>query len=704
MSVSRGNDVDIYLNSQSCSTAVSADSSSDSESGASDSRDCTPYVTGIISSSFLGTQQKVYSWCQDKYRGVEKSNGAFSCKLKGCDMKELTLSNYTSHLSNYHGAASSFVCPFCPREFCSLKYLNKHARKDHRKTQCENEVLVDDTNSDSTDYLEKVLSSPKDVEIREESDLIERISRLIDGSAGQNVLLSMLGDTSATWSQAFRYIGATKNFTEDIMKTVNLCLGLISSECPDVLASHCFRSLLKASGEFTFCSPENEYQVLKLLKQKRQFVMLSDLVFGVEHEIRSVKGQSVFKQIERTGQFVSISKVLQNTIFYHDEIFAVMGTYSCLLEGLSKVGVILDGMQTVGKLSFPYTSNKSTYLSDVDFVIQQSCSDDITNLSLQLYFDEIEPVNLIGSRTSSHKIGCFYWCLKNLPPWYLSDMRMTHLVALVPYLDIETYGFKEVLTAIKGDLVGLEKGIEVKTRTGKTLSVALRRLNFVADNMAYHAVFGFDKSFSGGFCCEKCTVPQSSFKSVFEERLQDLRSSQSCREDAVNKRNGIKHLCVLETFYFDPHENFTADLHHDIFQGSLMNILRIVLNELTPDYLSLDSLNLRINNFAYGRDINGKPSEIDFERIKDKSQGHFKQKYDQMLTLYRFLPLMIFDAVPFNKIWKFLLDFFDLISFLLSPTFVESDYQLLGVLIRELLRLILFTDFKVICVFFCCFR
>ena len=342
-----------------------------------------------------------------------------------------------------------------------------------------------------------------------------------------------------------------------------------------------------------------------------------------------------------------------------------MGTYIRLLEGLSKVGVILDGTQTVGKLGFPYTSSKSTSHSDVDFVIKQSGSEDIKNLSLQLYFDEIEPVNPIGSQASIHKIGCFYWCMKNLPPWYLSDMRMTHLVALVPYLDIETYGFKEVLTAIEGDLVGLESGI---TRTGKTLSAALRRLNnFVADNSAYHAVFGFHESFSGGFCCEKCTVSQSSFKSVFEERLQDLRSSQSCREDAVNKRNVIKHLCVLETFYFDPYENFTADLHHDIFQGSLMNIPGIVLTELTPYFLSLDSLNLRINNFAYGRDIDGKPSEIGFERIKDKSHGHFKQKYDQMFTLYRFLPLMIYDAVPFNEIWEFLLD---LIAFLLSPTFV----------------------------------
>ena len=130
-----------------------------------------------------------------------------------------------------------------------------------------------------------------------------------------------------------------------------------------------------------------------------------------------------------------------------------------------------------------------------------------------------------------------------------------------------------------------------------------------------------------------------------------------------------------------------------------MNILRIVLNELKPDYLSLDSLNLRINNFAYGRDIDGKPSEIDFERIKDKSHGHFKQKYDQMFTLYPFLPPMTYDAVYFNEIWNFLLDFFDLIASLLSPTFVESDYQLLGVLIRKLLQLILFVHLKVVCVF-----
>ena len=98
-------------------------------------------------------------------------------------------------------------------------------------------------------------------------------------------------------------------------------------------------------------------------------------------------------------------------------------------------------MQTLGKLNLSENANGTNRLSDVDLVIKHSESDEVFNLSLQLYF-EVEPVNPIGSRASIHKIGCFYWCLKNLPPWLLSDMRMTHLAALVPYLDIETYGFK----------------------------------------------------------------------------------------------------------------------------------------------------------------------------------------------------------------------------------------------------------------------
>ena len=124
-------------------------------------------------------------------------------------------------------------------------------------------------------------------------------------------------------------------------------------------------------------------------------------------------------------------------------------------------------------------------------------------MSLELYFDKIEPVKPNGSRATIHKIDCFCWSLKDLPPWLLSDMRMIHLAALVSYLDIETYGFKQVLCEIKNDLLTLEKGVEIKTKLGCSYTVASRRLIFVADNLAYRAVFGFNKSFSVGSRCEK---------------------------------------------------------------------------------------------------------------------------------------------------------------------------------------------------------
>ena len=46
----------------------------------------------------------------------------FNCK---------SLGNYDRHLGDFHFLTPSLLCPFCPREFASLKYLRKHVRKTH---------------------------------------------------------------------------------------------------------------------------------------------------------------------------------------------------------------------------------------------------------------------------------------------------------------------------------------------------------------------------------------------------------------------------------------------------------------------------------------------------------------------------------------------------------------------------------------------
>ena len=41
-----------------------------------------------------------------------------------------------------------------------------------------------------------------------------------------------------------------------------------------------------------------------------------------------------------------------------------------------------------------------------------------------------------------------------------------------------------------------------------------------------------------------------------------------------------------------------------------MHTLRVALNDLIPDYLTINDLNYRINHFGYGRDNEGKPSKL----------------------------------------------------------------------------------------------
>ena len=145
--------------------------------------------------------------------------------------------------------------------------------------------------------------------------------------------------------------------------------------------------------------------------------------------------------------------MLKNVVLVHDEIFNVCLAYDQFLHTLSKSGTLFDGMQTKGKLE-----TNSTAITDVDTFARSNDGEIVFRISLQLYFDEIEPVNPIGSRTTIHKIGCFYWNLKNLPSWILSDMKFTFVVALVPYLDVKSFSFKNVLSKIRNDLRKLETG------------------------------------------------------------------------------------------------------------------------------------------------------------------------------------------------------------------------------------------------------
>lgn len=85
-------------------------------------------------------------------------------------------------------------------------------------------------------------------------------------------------------------------------------------------------------------------------------------------------------------------------------------------------------------------------------------------IRIQLYYDELEIVNPLGSKTGFHKLGSFYYTIQNFPPHINSELSSIHVLLLCCDSDVKKYGFKKILTPFLQDLSKLEsdEGIPIR--------------------------------------------------------------------------------------------------------------------------------------------------------------------------------------------------------------------------------------------------
>lgn len=79
-----------------------------------------------------------------------------------------------------------------------------------------------------------------------------------------------------------------------------------------------------------------------------------------------------------------------------------------------------------------------------------------TSLQIQVYYDDFETANALGSKRGVHKIGALYFVLRNLPPKFNSAVMNIHLVALFHTEDVKKYGFDPILQPLINDIKTLE--------------------------------------------------------------------------------------------------------------------------------------------------------------------------------------------------------------------------------------------------------
>ena len=208
---------------------------------------------------------------------------------------------------------------------------------------------------------------------------------------------------------------------------------------------------------------------------------------------------------------------------------------------------------------------------------------------IQVYYDDVETTNPLGSKAGNHKIGAFYFVIKNFHPAVNSALHNIHLLALTHATDLKSHGFEPVLDAMVSDFMKLEEqGLTVELHGTKYLFKCFLS-QIVGDNLGVHALFGYMQNFSKAHhACDLCMCSQGGMQTFFretqlrtpalyDEQAKQLKNGQISRSDC-----GINKPCTSfqALKYYHPASNDSSDIMHDLLEGVIPLEVKLLIHYL----------------------------------------------------------------------------------------------------------------------------
>lgn len=175
-----------------------------------------------------------------------------------------------------------------------------------------------------------------------------------------------------------------------------------------------------------------------------------------------------------------------------------------------------------------------------------------------------------------------------------------------------------------------------------------------ADTLAAHDLFGLMGPGSDYFCGQCLIYRKDMHKNSRNE--VELRTPhqhnqllETISEDPKENHFGVKGPSILNDFrIFHFTENWIFDIMHDLFEGIIPLVLKLVLAHFICEEkcLSINILNTRLNSFNYGIiESKNKPS-ANFNHQLLNSDAKIKQKASQNWLLLRAMPFILYDKIP----------------------------------------------------------
>lgn len=446
-------------------------------------------------------------------------------------------------------------------------------------------------------------------------------------------------------------VGSMEELVNDIhahaKEAVVECLSSDASRETLEKVEDCFDQL-----ENPFSCLNTESKRMRHFEKKWKIVEPVEHILGVRFDIRRDKTTGTYRQVPVNDKFMYVP---------------IMGSLSSMFRNselcncFQKAKPHQDG--------FYKDINDGVYFRNHSLFSQQEHA-----LQIQLYYDDFETANPLGSKKGVHKLGCIYFILRNLPPKLNSVLMNIHLVALFHSEDLKKYGFDPILKPLVDDLKILEtEGMQVPFSATPVKGSVIQ---VTGDNLALHGLFGFVESFSANYCCRFCLTDKGELQSVFSEdhpglslRSKDLHS-EHCdaiqQNPALASTFGVKRTCLLNSLQmFHTSDNYAVDIMHDLLEGVVQYELKLVFQYLIKNSISLSSLSERIMSFNYGyTQRKNRPNGI---RLDDNRKD-LGLNAVQSWCLLRNTPLIFGDLVSRDdSYWNLLLLLIQIVNIVFSP-------------------------------------
>ncbi|KAG8177494.1 hypothetical protein JTE90_008678 [Oedothorax gibbosus] len=404
---------------------------------------------------------------------------------------------------------------------------------------------------------------------------------------------------------------------------------------------------------------DTKYKLLTFFKENRRYLEPTSIVLGTRYEQKIKNGIPLQVLKSDKCQYISIVDMLTHIVS--------MDGFSDLLEEY--------------KLTKTTRDHCLRSIHDGLYYFGNSIFTSLDTIVIELYIDEMELVNPLGSHTGVHKLGFVYFTIKDLPVSLQSSLDSIFIVNIHYALDVAKYGYEKILAPVITDLKFLfDEGI---TFGEKNYKVVLWQVS--GDNLGLNKLLGLVESFSANYCCRFCVVHKHAMHTMTQEesgllRTKDLHD-QHVQEaaDTSSIVLGVKGSCPFNDLnYWHSTDNLVVDIVHDLFEGWCGTEVLLLLNTFIFDgLLTLSTLNDRIVNFNYSKcESRCKPGPFQQDRIVNI--GSTGQNATQMWTLIRILPLLIGDKIPQgNKFWDLFLLMLTIVDTLVAPVIsLAETFQL----------------------------